>query len=41
MTSEFEECGIEKIANLELSFHIFDLESWDTIMDTDAITIKF
>lgn len=39
-TSGLKECGIEKIAVMEFSFHIFDPETFDTIMDTDVITVK-
>ncbi len=37
--SMLEENGISSIENLEFSFHIFDGESWDTIDDSDIITI--
>lgn len=30
--------GIDKIETIELSFHIFDEDSWDTIIDTEPIT---
>ena len=39
-TSGLKDCGIESIATMELFFHIFDTESWDTIVDTDVITIN-
>ena len=29
--------GIEIIQNMEFSFHIFDMESWDTFFDSDMI----
>lgn len=38
-TSGLKECGIEQIATMEFSFHIFDSESWDAIVDTDVIKI--
>ncbi len=38
-TSGLEACGIESVANMEFSFHIFDDESWDTILDTDVIKV--
>ena len=41
MSSELEENEIISIENVELSFHIFDTDSWDTIVDTDVITITF
>lgn len=37
---DLEECGIEQIAEMEFRLHIFDEESWDTIVDTDVITIQ-
>lgn len=40
-SSSLEESGIEDISEIELSFHIFDMDSWDTIEDTDSITINF
>lgn len=41
MSSELEENDISKIEEVDLSFHIFDQESWDTIQDTDFITLQF
>lgn len=38
--SSLNECGIERIANLEFSFHIFDSETWDTIIDSEMMDIK-
>ena len=35
------ENDIENIEDIELSFHIFDTKSWDTIKDTDTIKITF
>lgn len=40
MNSSLEECGIQKIAKIDFSFHIFDTESWDTITDTDTISLE-
>lgn len=39
-TSGLKECGIESIATMEFSFHIFDTESWEDIVDTDMIKIE-
>lgn len=39
MTTGLKECGIENIATMEFSFHIFDTESWDDILNTDVIKI--
>lgn len=38
--SDFEQCGIETIANIEMAFHIFTTEDWDTYLDTDMIQLK-
>lgn len=38
-TSGLKDCGIEQIATMEFSFHIFNTETWDTIVDTDLITV--
>lgn len=40
MESDFEACGIDAIADMEIAFHIFDMADWETYMDTDAIQIK-
>ena len=34
-----ELCSIETITNIEFSFHIFDSETWDDIVNTDMISI--
>lgn len=41
LSSELEENEINSIDEVELSFHIFDLARWDTIVDTDMIAITF
>ena len=41
MDSDFEDNGITDIETVELSFHIFDLETWDTIVDTEPVTVTF
>ena len=33
-----EDDGIDKIETMELSFHIFDEDSWDTIVDTEPVS---
>lgn len=40
-STDLEENSIEDISDVELYFHIFDLESWDTIFDSDVISITF
>lgn len=41
LSSDLEKNGIESIDDVELSFHIFDDESWSTIKDTNPVTITF
>lgn len=41
LSSELEENQITAIEDVELSFHIFDTESWDDIVDTDVVSISF
>lgn len=40
MESDFDICGIDAIADIEFSFHIFDMSDWETYLDTDPIQIK-
>ena len=40
MSSDLEENGIESIEEVELKFHIYDEDSYDTIADSDAITFS-
>lgn len=40
MQSALEACGIETIADMEFSFHIFTTDGWDTYLDTPQISIK-
>jgi hypothetical protein len=40
MSSELEDAGITTIKEIEFSFHIFDTDSWDTIIDSDMIHIE-
>lgn len=39
-SSSLETCGIDSIATIELSFYIFNSESWDTYLDSDTIVIN-
>ncbi len=39
-SSSLEACGIETIADMEFSFHIFTTDGWDTYLDTDLIQLK-
>lgn len=41
MDSDFEDNGVTDIETVELSFHIFDLKTWDTIVDTEPVTVTF
>lgn len=38
--SDLEISGIETIADIEFSFHIFDSDSWDAYKDTDLVSVK-
>lgn len=40
-STDLEENSIDDITDVELYFHIFNLESWDTIFDSDVISISF
>lgn len=40
MSSDLELCGIETIANLEVSFHIYDTGDWKTYLDTSMIQLS-
>ena len=40
LTSGLEECGIDTIAVMEFSLHIFDSEDWTDITETDSFTIE-
>lgn len=40
-SSDLEKNSITDISDVELYFHVFDLESWDAIFDSDVINIEF
>lgn len=40
MSSDLETNGIEKIEGIELKFHIYDTETYDTITDSNTITFS-
>ncbi len=40
LSSELEENGIESIEEVELKFHIFDSDTYETITDSDSITFS-
>ncbi|NLG05347.1 MAG: hypothetical protein GX567_16220 [Clostridia bacterium] len=40
MSSDLEANGVESIEEVELKFHIFDVDSYDTIADTEPITFS-
>lgn len=40
-STDLEENSITEITDVELYFHIFEQESWDTIFDSDVIKITF
>ena len=39
--SDLTENGIPKIEDVELYFHVYDYESWETIADTDKVALQF
>jgi len=39
-SSDLKEAGIQTVAEVEVSFHVYDSDSWDTYFDSDSITIK-
>lgn len=41
LEADLEENEITQIQDVELSFHIFDTESWDTIVDTETVKLSF
>ena len=40
LDSDFEKCGITTIADMEFVFRIFDSSSWETILDSEPISLK-
>ncbi len=40
LSSNLEEAGIETISEVNISFNVFDSDSYDTLFDTDEISIK-
>ena len=38
--ADLEACGIDEIADMEFSFHIFNTESWDSYLDTEKFQLK-
>ncbi len=41
MESDLEENEITAIEDVELSFHVFDMAEWETIVDTEVVNITF
>lgn len=39
-SSSLEMCGIETIADIEFSFHVFSSDSWERFLDSEPISIK-
>lgn len=40
MASDLEKSGIKLIADMEFSFHVFDMTTWETVIDSGRIQIK-
>jgi hypothetical protein len=41
MESDLKENDIKEINSLEFKLHIFDMDTWETIKDTDIIKVSF
>ena len=41
LESDLEANDITEFKTIELSFHIFETESWDNVDDSDVITMTF
>ena len=39
-SSELEAAGIETIGQIEIYFHVFDSDSWDSLFDSDQVIIQ-
>lgn len=39
-STELEAAGIESVGQIEIYFHVYDTSSYDTIFDTECVTIK-
>jgi hypothetical protein len=39
-SSDLEDNGITDLENVELKFHIFNKDTWDTIIDSDVVTLN-
>jgi len=40
MSSDLEMCGINEIADMEFSFHVFDSKSWEDYLNTENVQLK-
>lgn len=41
METDLKENEITAIEDVELSFHVFDMAEWETIVDTEVVSIAF
>lgn len=41
LQSDLEENGITEIKDMEISFHIFDSDTWDTVFDSEPVKLTF
>lgn len=41
MSSDLEENDITEITEIEVSFHVFSLDDWETVVDTEKIKLTF
>ncbi|MEE0116643.1 MAG: hypothetical protein UEP82_03400 [Lachnospiraceae bacterium] len=41
LSSDLDQAGIRQIQNVEFTFHVFDTDTYDTIFDTDPLSVSF
>ena len=41
LSSDLDQPGIRQIQNVEFTFHVFDTDTYDTIFDTDPLSVSF
>lgn len=39
-SSQLKAAGINAVGQIEIYFHVYDSESWDTLFDTECITVQ-
>ena len=41
LDADLEKNSITSVDDVELSFHVFDSDSWETVVDTETVKITF